>query len=369
MQIVDRYLLRELFKILFAVLLILSFIIASLGLMKLLDKAAIGNLNPRIVMPLLGYQILRYLGRSMPPAFFIAVLATLGRLYRDNEMLAFSTCGISTARIYRSLSLSLIIMMPLTAWLTTLVQPWAAIQMEAVIAAQKQIAAELIGLKSGQFHEYSQGNMVFYIENIDTKAETMQNIFVQTRQHQKLGLVTANLGDHSYNPVTKDHFLTLHNGRRYEGNPGQANFTIAEFTAYTLRIAESPSKIRDLRAAKPTAQLYSSVDINDRAEFWERISYPISIFTLMLIAIPLSKSLPRQGLHGRLILAFLVYFSFLNMHSIAISWMRQQITAEWIGIWWVQAVLLLIASLILLFDSSWIKRLRSRFNKILQVQS
>jgi lipopolysaccharide export system permease protein len=89
----------------------------------------------------------------------------------------------------------------------------------------------------------------------------------------------------------------------------------------------------------------------------------------MLIAIPLSKSLPRQGLHGRLILAFLVYFSFLNMHSIAISWMRQQITAEWIGIWWVQAVLLLIASLILLFDSSWIKRLRSRFNKILQVQS
>jgi len=364
MQIIDRYLLRELFKILFAILLILSLIIASLGLTKLLEKAAIGNLNPQVVMPLMGYQILRYLGRSIPPAFFLSILATLGRLYKDHEMIALASCGVSTGRIYRALSWSLILMVPLTTWLAIFIQPWAAIQMETMIAAQKQVAAELIGLKSGRFHEYSQGNIVFYVEDIDEKAETMRNIFVQNYQHQKLGLVTANIGKHSYDPITRDHFLTLYEGRRYEGNPGQANFTIAAFGSYTLRIAESPTKMRDIRATRHTAQLYTSADINDRAEFWERISYPISIITLMLIAIPLSRSTPRQGMHGRLILAFLVYFSFLNMHSIAIGWMRQQVTAEWLGIWWVQVVLLLIAALIMFLDSHWIKRIlrRLRFN-------
>lgn len=360
MQIIDRYLLRELFKIFFAILLILSLIIASLGLIKLLEKAALGNLNPRVVMPLMGYQILRYLGRSMPPAFFLSVLATLGRLYRDNEMIALASCGVSMARIYRALSLSLILVVPLTAWFTIFVQPWSAIQMETMIAAQKQVAAELIGLKAGRFHEYSQGNMVFYVEDIDEQAEAMHNIFVQNRHHQKLGLVTANLGKHSYNPVTRDHFLTLYTGRRYEGNPGQANFTIAEFDSYTLRIAESPTKMRDVRATRHTAQLYSSSDISDRVEFWERIAYPISVITLMLIAIPLSRSMPRQGFHGRLILAFLVYFSFLNMHAIAISWMRKQIIEEWLGIWLVQAVLLSIAALVMIVDSNWIKRLRRR---------
>lgn len=358
MLIIDRYLLRELFKILFAILLILSLIIASLGLMKLLEKAALGNLNPQVVIPLMGYQILRFLARMVPPAFFLAVLATLGRLYRDQEMTALAACGIGTAKIYRILSLSLIPLVPLTFWLAAIIQPWAAEQMETMIAAQKQVAAELIGLRAGRFHEYSQGDVVFYVEQIDEQAEMMRNIFVQNRQHQTLGLITAGMGKHTYDPVTRDHFLTLYAGKRYEGNPGTANFTIAEFSSYTLRIAESPTKLRDMRATRSTAQLYASEDVRDRAEFWERISYPLSLITLMLIAVPLSRSLPRQGLHGRLILAFLVYFSFLNMHAIAIGWMKRQLVPEWLGIWWVQAVLLIIAMLALALDSRWVRRLR-----------
>jgi len=359
-SIIDRYMLRELFKVLLAIVLLLSLILSSLGFVQLLEKAAIGDLNPQVVLPLMGYQILRFLARSLPPAFFLAVLAVLGRLYRDSEMTALAACGIGTARIYRALSLALIPMVPLTAWLALSIQPWAAGAMETIFVAQKQVAADLIGLKAGRFNEYHQGDLVFYVESLDEQRGEMHNIFIQNRQHQTLGLITADAGRHSYNPRTGDHFLTLHEGRRYEGDPGTADLTIAEFGTYTLRIAESPTQLRDARAARTTAQLYASPDVQDRAEFWERLSYPLSLITLMLTAIPLSRSLPRQSLYGRMFLAFLVYFAFLNMHAISVSWMKKQVTPEWLGIWWVQVVLLLLAALALSLDSRWVKRLRRR---------
>lgn len=363
MSIIDRYLLRELFKVLLAIILILSLILSSLGFVQLLEKAAIGSLNPQVVLPLMGYQILRFLARSLPPAFFLAVLAVLGRLYRDSEMTALAACGIGTGRIYRALSLALVPMVPLTAWLALSIQPWAAGEMETILAAQKQVAAELIGLKAGRFNEYRQGELVFYMEGIDKDRGEMHNIFIQNRQHQTLGLIAADVGRHTYDPRTGDHFLTLYEGRRYEGDPGTANLTIAEFGAYTLRITESPTHLRNARAARHTTQLYTSPDVQDRAEFWERVSYPVSLVTLMLIAIPLSRSLPRQGIYGRMFLAFLVYFIFLNMHAVSVSWMKKQVTPEWLGIWWVQAVLLLLAVLTLILDSRWVKRLRRRLRK------
>lgn len=359
MRIIDRYLLTELFKVLFAIMLILSLIIASLGLMQLLEKAAIGSLNPTVVFPLMGYQILRFLARTLPPAFFLSILMVLGRLYRDYEMTALAACGVGPARIYRALTLSLTLLIPLTAWLAIIVQPWAARMMDITIANQKQVAAELIGLQAARFNEYRQGELVFYVEKFDPHAEVMQNIFIQSRQNNTLSLITANLGKHEYNSKTRDHFLILNGGKRYEGLPGTANFTIAEFGTYTLRISESPNQEQDAaRSARHTYQLYTSDDIRDRAEFWERVSYPISLITLMLIALPLSQSLPRQGMHGRLFLAFLVYFIFLNMHTVAVSWMKKQITPEWLGIWWVQAILFGIALFALAMDSSLIKKMR-----------
>ncbi|KOR30640.1 hypothetical protein TI04_04795 [Achromatium sp. WMS2] len=363
MHTIDRYLLTELLKSLFAILIILGLIIGTVGLLQLLEKATISHLNPKVVLPLMGFYVLRFLARTVPPAFFVAILMVLGRMYQDYEITALASCGVSMAKLYRSISKSLIITIPLTAWLALIVQPWAAGEMETIIIAQKQAAADLIGIKSGTFNEYMQGNLVFYVEDIDGRTEAMRNIFIQHRHNDILGLVTASHGQHTYDSKTRNHFVTLTKGRRYEGNPGTANFTIAEFDSYTLRIAESPQKQSDVRAARHSWQLYNSSDIKDRTEFWERLSYPLSMITLMLVAIPLSRSLPRQGIYGRLVVAFLVYFMFLNMHSVAVSWMKKQVTPEWLGMWWVQAVLLCIVGLILVYDSYWFKRLRRKISR------
>ena len=71
MRTIDQYLLRELFKVLFSTLLVLSLILSSLGFVKLLEKVALGDMNPDVVLPVIGFQIIQYLGRSIPPAFFL----------------------------------------------------------------------------------------------------------------------------------------------------------------------------------------------------------------------------------------------------------------------------------------------------------
>jgi lipopolysaccharide export system permease protein len=361
MSTLDRYLLRELFKVLTGVLLAVSLILSSLGFVRLLEDAALGDLNPDAVLPLMGYQMLHYLARTVPAALFLSILAVLGRLYRDSEMTALAACGFGTARIYRAFGYALVPVAGLTLWLAVWVQPWAAVRMGEVLTAQRQQAAELAGLQPGRFNEFSAGELVFYVERIDREREQMHNIFVQDRQHGKLGLVVAERGFHTLDPLTGDHLLTLEQGRRFEGLPGTGNFVAAAFQRYTLRIAEGTSPARDRRSARSSGELLRSDDVRDKAELWERISYPFSLVTLTLVAIPLSRSLPRQGMYGRLFLAFLVYFAFLNLHAVSVSWMKKGVTPDWLGIWWVQAVLLLLAVLALALDSSAARRLARRW--------
>jgi lipopolysaccharide export system permease protein len=360
MSTVDRYLLRELFKVLLAVLLVVSLIMSSLGLTRLLEEAAVGELNPDVVLPLMGFQVLRYLARTFPAALFLSILAVLGRLYQDSEMTALAASGFGTARIYRAFGYALVPVVGVTLWLALWVQPWAAGKIEVILKKQEQDAAELAALRPGRFTEYQKGELVFYAEQIDTERQELINIFIQDRQRGELGLVLAGRGRHEFNPGTGEHFLTLSDGRRFQGHPGSGTFSLTEFGSYTLRIAESEVRRGDKRSAKPTAELYRSPQVEDRAEFWERISYPVSLVTLTLIAIPLSRSLPRQGLYGRMFVAFLVYFAFFNLHAVSVSWMKKQVTPEWLGIWWVQVLLLVVAFGALALDSAWARRLARR---------
>ncbi len=360
MSVLDRYLLRELFKVVGAIVLVLCLIMASLLFVKLLERVALGDMNPQVVLPMMGLQVTRYLARSMPAAFFLSVLLVLGRMYRDNEMTALAACGVGGGRIYRSLGVALLPLVAITFWLAVWLQPWASARIERIKLEQQEEAAELAGIQAGRFNEYRNGNLVFYVEEIDKASGRMRNVFIQNRQHGKLGLITAGEGEHSFDAAAGDHFIVLRDGRRYEGKAGQGDFLEASFDTYTLRIAEGQARASTHRKARPSLELYRSDDRADQTELWERISFPLSLITLTLVAVPLSRSMPRQTLYGRLLFAFLVYFAYINLSGVSVNWMKKGVTPDWVGIWWVQAVFLLLALLFASLDSRWMLRLKRR---------
>ncbi|MBY0378336.1 MAG: LptF/LptG family permease, partial [Gammaproteobacteria bacterium] len=95
------------------------------------------------------------------------------------------------------------------------------------------------------------------------------------------------------------------------------------------------------------------------AEWQWRISVPLSIPILTLLAIPLSYVRPREGRYAKLLPAILVYAAYANMMFVARNWVESgKISSDW-GMWWLHLLLLGLA-LALWFNPRWIKRYRLR---------
>ena len=84
----------------------------------------------------------------------------------------------------------------------------------------------------------------------------------------------------------------------------------------------------------------------DQAEFQWRVSAVLLCIVLALLAVPLSKTSPRQGRYSKLALALLIYIIYTNMLNVSRAWLNKEIISFWIGMWWVH-VLVVIFALIL----------------------
>ena len=154
--ILDRYLLKEISKVFLAIIILLIIIIFSTTFIKLLQLVSEGSLGNQVVWKLAGLEILRVSGKLIPPAFFLSILFTLGRMYRDSEVTAMFAGGIGLGRLFRAVFITAIPVTALVGWLTLFVLPESALMIETIKKSQKDVAA-LIGLGSGRFHEFKGG--------------------------------------------------------------------------------------------------------------------------------------------------------------------------------------------------------------------
>jgi lipopolysaccharide export system permease protein len=359
--LIDRYLLREVLKALFAILLVLSLILLGNSFIKLLKEVASGELNSSLLFQLLGLQMVVYIPRLIPPAFFFAVLYVIGRMYRDSEVVALAACGVGDLRLYRSLFLVVTPIAILTAWLSLYVQPWASRLSAELVSMQRGQATELAGISAGRFNEYSRGDLVLYVKSIASEKRRMRDVFVQQRKEGLLSLVTAKQGYQYIDGVSGERYLVLEDGVRYEGAPGEADYRISEFERYGLRIKGSEGMVAKInRKSLSNQALLSSKSISDRAEFQVRIAQVLGLLVFTLLSLPLSRSMPRQGPFGRLVLAFILYTLYLSLQGVAENWMIDGTTAQWLGIWWVHLILALIGLSLLIPDSQRYRRLHRK---------
>lgn len=351
LPIIDGYLLGQVLKAFGAILLVLIIALFSNQFVRVLGWVAEGRLSATVLMPIVGFEILRVSGILMPPAFFFAVLYVIGRMYRDSEMVALEASGIGTIRVYRAVLGGALPVAVASALLGMLVLPWANALMEQLKTSRSD-AAELAGISAGRFNEFSRGDLVFYMEAFSEDRSHFSNIFVQHRQQDKVGIVTAREGHQYIDEESGDRFVVFTDGQRYEGVPGEGEFSVAEFSEYAVRVRRADIDKRELaRKARPTGDLLRSDNLKDRTEFQYRLSFPLAVLAFAVVSVPLGRALPRQGIHARLLRALLVYFVFMNLQRVAQNWMESGDTPAWMGMWWVPLTMVLIAGVLLLTDS------------------
>ncbi len=359
LQIIDRYIVTEVLKSFLAITLVLMVIVLSNSFIKILQGAAAGTLSNDVLFQLLGLELLQIMGPIVPAAFFFAILYAIGRLYRDSEMVALASCGIGMRRLFRALLMISFPVALLTAWLSLDLLPWVNHQKLTIYEEQAQEKAELSASVAGRFNEFSRGELTLYVEEMSKDKTRMKNIFVQSRQNGKLGLVSAAKGYQYTDPESGDTYLVLTQGRRYEGQPGRSDYNLVQFDKYAVRIGRRdpvPDEIPPW--AQGSGRLFKSDAIGDRSELQYRPLFPVAVLVFTVISLPLSKSLPREGIYGKLVLAMLFYFIFFNLQAVSGNWMVAGVTPPWLGRWWVHLVVLGLAAVVFLYKSPGALRMR-----------
>src|SRR5436853_622132 len=140
------------------------------------------------------------------------------------------------------------------------------------------------------------------------------------------------------------HILTLYDGERFEGVPGQREFRIMRFAEHVVpvKVQLSVDATRALEA-EPTASLIDSGDPDARAELHSRIAMPLMCAVLALLAVPLSRLRPRQGRYARVWVAVVIFFLYVNLITVGKVWIARGAIPEILGLWWTHAVVVLVA--------------------------
>jgi lipopolysaccharide export system permease protein len=221
----------------------------------------------------------------------------------------------------------------LIAMLSLLVTPWAT-NKSGEYKTQLKKQDELATITPGVFKESKHANRVYFVESFNQLGASVNNIFIQSVQHQKLGVIVARQG-HRETMSNHDDFLIMEQGRRYETTPETAEFSSTTFEKYAVRLEAKETKevpVTPIQAIS-SDKLLSQRSPANNAEIQGRISTPISALILVFLAIPLSFVDPRSGRSGNIAMAILIYIIYNNLISITQAWLVQGKLNPMVGLW------------------------------------
>jgi len=345
-MIFQRALLREFANLAIAVFLSLFLIALTTRLIRLLGQAAGGKIPSDAVVAFLGFFALHVLPVLLSLTLFITVLLVITRSYRDSEMVIWFNCGLSLAAWSRPVLVFAGPLVLVIALLSFFISPWAA-QMSEHFRSRVDARDDVSRVEPGAFGESRSRDRVFFVESIAGDQSAVQNVFVNSVQHRRTGVMMSELG-HTESAPNGDRFLVLVAGRRYEGTPGDAGFRFMEFERYATRIQtrEGDEPLATHKSLSTLALLESPTRANLGELLW-RVGVPISALILALLAIPMSFVNPRAGRSVNLLFALLTYMVYSNLLSISQARVAQGKLAFSTGWWLVHAVML--AVMLLLF--------------------
>jgi lipopolysaccharide export system permease protein len=311
----DSTLRRDLARSFGATLVVILTIVLTMMLIRTLGLAAGGKVSPQDVVLLLGYTALGHLATILNLSLFIAVVATLGRMYRDSEMAIWFSSGAGLSRFVRPvLRMSWPVLLVVTV-LTLVVWPWGN-QNSAELRDRYERRSDLSRVAPGQFQMSSDGRRVFFIERGADDDRTGRNVFILNTQAGKESVTSARTGH--LEMQGNDQVLVLERGQRNDNDEVKDEKTLSRFETYRVLIGERPLSIKDNLPprARRTLDLILAPNPKFQGELTWRIGLVLGGANLLLLGVGLSATNPRRASSWNLLfalLAFIVYFNLINL--------------------------------------------------------
>ena len=349
-MIIDRYLVRQVAMPCLLASTVLLIIFVAYSLSRFLTQADAGLLNNQEVFYLTLLKALIALEVLLPIGLYFGLLLGLGKLHSDSEIIAMQASGLREIRLIRPVVTVAIPLSLIIAMISLFVRPWAYSQtyeMRAIAEASSDINR----IKAGQFYltrteSVPEGDpeedgvdreRAVFIQNIFAD-NTLDTVFIRNRTADEIQIISSQTGLLVEQMHADHHLLELSDARifkRVEDGPD----LFAKINHFKMRITNTqPEPIPYKVKAVASATLEASSSPKDQAEYQWRLSTPITTLLLALLTVPLSRSKPRQGRYGKLLLAFVIYAVYYNLIEVSQTWVKQEKTST---IWWTPLLLML----------------------------
>jgi LPS export ABC transporter permease LptF/LPS export ABC transporter permease LptG len=354
MRILDRYIVREVFRHALLGLLVFTFVFFVPQLVRLMELAVRHTGNGLQVLELFVCILPAVLTFTIPMAVLIGVLLGLGRMSADSEIIAMTALGIGRRRMLipvAVLALSgALLTLAMTAWLGP-----RALRSFRSIEAQL-ISSQISFQVQPRVFDERFPRLVLYVNDVSASGTQWHGVFLaETGGESGSRLTLAENAIVIAEPNQGKLELHLQSGTTHEFSREDADhYAVTDFGR-----SDWPVEFTALNTAKPrvaSAAERNTLDlVNDhgpswleaRVEFHRRLAFPAACFAFALVAVPLGSQ-PRRG--GRaagsliaVILISLYYLLFVMGAGIA----REGLVSPAAGMWIANASLTLLALLLL----------------------
>lgn len=319
----DSALRKELGRSFGATLVVLVTIVMTVLLIRTLGQASAGRVNPSEVMLVMGFTVLGHLPTILTLSLFVAITATLTRMYAASEMVVWFSCGQGLSAFLRPLLrfagpvLLAVIVLALLVW------PWSHQQIRE-LRDRYQARGDIERVAPGRFIESASGQRVFFIDKDTADAHSGTNIFIATSDRGVDSVVSAQGGQ----IVTRgdERFLELEHGSRLEANRGSGKLRLTEFTRYANRV--DPGLPTQASSTSPrlasTLALLEQPTPRNQAELSWRIGLALAGFNCVLIALAATRVNPRVGRSAGLVFALFAFTTYYNLIGTGQNWIARE---------------------------------------------
>jgi lipopolysaccharide export system permease protein len=366
-RIIDRYLLGEVAISFIAATVILLMVLVGGAVADLLNKIARGRIPADLLFTLIGLRTVGTLTILMPLATLLGVLLSYGRLWRDSEMAVLQSSGLDLRGLIRPLVMFVVPAMLLVGAVSFWLGPTAdRLAQDLMTEASRSLI--VAGLEPGKFVDLPNRDGVIYVGTMSQDGTQFEHMFIESerpdtkdRDKTRMDVITATHGFLYHDADGIGRYMALLDGYRVEGRLGQDDFRLMKFARSDIKLPDSDNNDNDTatkRSAPTSMLLATSDDPVMLAELHWRLAAPLSVFVLTLLALPLSKSSPREPRYARMLIALLVWLIYYNGLLFGRSWITQGKLAPVFGLWWVYLPTIAIA-LWLIWSGQRLKRPRA----------
>lgn len=303
-----------------ATLVVILTIVLTNVLIRTVGQAASGVIAPQDVVLLLSYVALGQLPMMMALSLFVAIVVTLGRMYRDSEMAIWFASGIGLQRFMRPVLRTGGPVLLVVAVLQLFVWPWGN-RNSLELRERYQQRGDLSRVTPGVFQTSADGQRVFFIERErgDNSVDA-HNVFILSQTDRGESVTSArsgrlvNEGD--------DRFLVLERGQRNDVDARSGERTLSSFETYHVLASERAVRQAESRPprATRTIDLIRDPTPRARAELTWRFGLLLGAANLLLLGIGLSTTNPRRASNWNLLFALLAFVVYYNLINLSQAW-------------------------------------------------